>query len=100
MGLFDNFKKTDVRSLENPNAPVSADDFLHIMGGAISHLLLVLRSMSITPLAPLQCGLRAPLVVRKLANLRSLRTPAAPGSLPGAMRGVVFEACRPGPGPR
>ena len=32
MGLFDNFKKTDVRSLENPNAPVSADDFLHIMG--------------------------------------------------------------------
>ena len=32
MGLFDNFKKTDVRSLENSNAPVSADDFLHIMG--------------------------------------------------------------------
>ena len=32
MGLFDNFKKIDVRSLENPNAPVSADDFLHIMG--------------------------------------------------------------------
>ena len=32
MGFFDNFKKTDVRSLENPNAPVSADDFLHIMG--------------------------------------------------------------------
>ena len=32
MGLFDNFKKTDIRSLENPNAPVSADDFLHIMG--------------------------------------------------------------------
>ena len=32
MGLFDNFKKTDVRSLENPNAPVSAYDFLHIMG--------------------------------------------------------------------
>ena len=27
MGLFDNFKKTDVRSLENPNASVSADDF-------------------------------------------------------------------------
>ena len=32
MGFFDNFKKNDVRSLENPNAPVSADDFLHIMG--------------------------------------------------------------------
>ena len=25
MGLFDNFKKVDVRSLENPNAPVSAE---------------------------------------------------------------------------
>jgi hypothetical protein len=24
MGLFDNFKKTEVRSLENPKAPVSA----------------------------------------------------------------------------
>jgi hypothetical protein len=23
MGLFDNFKKAEVRSLENPNAPVS-----------------------------------------------------------------------------
>ena len=32
MGLFDNFKKTDVWSLENPNAPVSADGFLYIMG--------------------------------------------------------------------
>ena len=25
-------KKTDVRSLENPNVPVSADDFFHITG--------------------------------------------------------------------
>ena len=32
MGLFENFKKTDVRSLETPCALVSADDFLHIMG--------------------------------------------------------------------
>ncbi len=32
MGLFDNFKKAEVRSLENPNAPVSAENFLHIMG--------------------------------------------------------------------
>ena len=32
MGLFDNFKKTDLRSLENLNAPVSADDFVHITG--------------------------------------------------------------------
>ena len=32
MGLFDNFKKVDVRSLENPNIPVSADNFLHLMG--------------------------------------------------------------------
>ena len=27
MGLFDNFKKTDVRSLEHSNAPVSTYDF-------------------------------------------------------------------------
>ena len=32
MGLFDNFKKVDVRSLENPNIPVSAENFLHLMG--------------------------------------------------------------------
>ena len=32
MGLFDNFKKAEVRSLENPNAPVSAENFLHIVG--------------------------------------------------------------------
>jgi hypothetical protein len=32
MGLFNNFKKAEVRSLENPNAPVSAENFLHIMG--------------------------------------------------------------------
>ena len=32
MGLFDNFKKTEVRSIENPKAPVSAENFLHIMG--------------------------------------------------------------------
>ena len=28
MGLFGNFKKAEVRSLENPNAPVSAENFL------------------------------------------------------------------------
>ena len=27
MGLFDSFKKAAVRSLENPNAPVSAENF-------------------------------------------------------------------------
>ena len=32
MGMFDRFIKTEERALENPNAPVSADDFLHIMG--------------------------------------------------------------------
>ena len=32
MGLFDNFNKVDVRSLENPNIPVSAENFLHLMG--------------------------------------------------------------------
>ena len=32
MGMFDRFIKTEERTLENLNAPVSADDFLHIMG--------------------------------------------------------------------
>ena len=32
MGLFDNFKKAEVRSLEKPTVPVSAENFLHIMG--------------------------------------------------------------------
>jgi len=32
MGVFQRFLKTEERALENPNAPVSADDFLHIMG--------------------------------------------------------------------
>mgnify|MGYP003315862256 FL=1 len=32
MGMFDRFIKTEERTLENPNAPVSEDDFLHIMG--------------------------------------------------------------------
>ena len=32
MGMFDNFKKAEVRSLKNPNAPVCAENFLHIMG--------------------------------------------------------------------
>ena len=32
MGLIDRFIKTEKRSLENPNIPVSADDLLHIMG--------------------------------------------------------------------
>ena len=59
MGIFERLIKTEERTLEYPNAPVSADDFLHIMGWGISHLLLVLRSMSITPLASLRCGLIA-----------------------------------------
>lgn len=32
MGLFDRFRKVEARNLENPNAPVSATDFLSIMG--------------------------------------------------------------------
>ena len=32
MGMFDRFIKTEQRSLENPKAPVSAENFLHIMG--------------------------------------------------------------------
>jgi hypothetical protein len=32
MGMFDRFIKTEERALENSNAPMSADDFLHIMG--------------------------------------------------------------------
>ena len=31
MGMFDRFIKAEDRALENPNALVSADDFLHIM---------------------------------------------------------------------
>lgn len=32
MGMFHRFIKTEKRSLENPNAPVSSEDFLHIIG--------------------------------------------------------------------
>ena len=32
MGLFDRFRKTETRNLENPTAPVSANDFLQVMG--------------------------------------------------------------------
>ena len=32
MGMFDRFIKTEERTPENPNAPASAYDFLHIMG--------------------------------------------------------------------
>lgn len=32
MALFDRFKKPEARNLENPNAPVSASDFLQVMG--------------------------------------------------------------------
>ena len=32
MGMFDKFLKTEQRLLENPNIPVSADNFLHLMG--------------------------------------------------------------------
>ena len=32
MAFFDRFRKREERNLENPNAPVSADDFLHLMG--------------------------------------------------------------------
>ena len=34
MEMFDRFIKTEDLALDNPNAPVSADDFLHIMGYA------------------------------------------------------------------
>jgi len=32
MGIFDRFRKTETRNLEDPNAPVSAEDFLQVMG--------------------------------------------------------------------
>ena len=32
MGIFDRLIKTEERTLENPDAPVSADDLLPIMG--------------------------------------------------------------------
>ena len=31
MGMFDKFLKTEGRALENPNFPVSADNFLNLM---------------------------------------------------------------------
>lgn len=34
MGLFDRFRRTEKRSLENPSAPVSAANFMQIMGWA------------------------------------------------------------------
>ena len=42
MGLFGNFKSGSTM-LENPNAPVSANDFLHIMGWVTFHPLLASR---------------------------------------------------------
>ena len=33
MGVFDRLVKTEDRSSENANVPVSTDDFLHILGG-------------------------------------------------------------------
>ena len=32
MGMFDKFLKPEQRSLENPNVPVSSENFLHLMG--------------------------------------------------------------------
>ena len=32
MSMFDKFLKTEQRSLENPNVPVSSENFLHLMG--------------------------------------------------------------------
>jgi len=32
MGIFDSFRNMEARNLENPNAPVSAEDFLQVMG--------------------------------------------------------------------
>jgi hypothetical protein len=32
MALFDRFRKPEARNLENPSAPVSAEDFLQVMG--------------------------------------------------------------------
>ena len=37
MGIFDNFKFKEARSLENPTVPVSADNFLHLMGWGDFH---------------------------------------------------------------
>ena len=38
MGKLDRFIKTEDLALDNPTAPVSADDFLHIMGYGGFHL--------------------------------------------------------------
>ena len=58
MGLFDNFKKAEVRSLENPNAPVSAENFLHIMGWGDFQSSAGGPSILITHLVCLRSGLR------------------------------------------
>ena len=42
MGMFDRFIKNEECALENPSATVSLDDFLHIMGWEISHLMVLL----------------------------------------------------------
>jgi len=37
MAFFDRFRKSESRNIENPNAPVSAHDFMQIMGWADTH---------------------------------------------------------------
>ena len=63
MGLFDNFKKVEVRSLENPNIPVSADNFLHLMGWGDLKTRMEAHATAI------QKGIKTPNEVRDLEEL-------------------------------
>ena len=63
MGLFDNFKKIDVGSLENPNIPVSADNFLHLMGWGDLKTRMEAHATAI------QNGIKTPNEVRDLEEL-------------------------------
>ena len=63
MDLFDNFKKVDVGSLENPNIPVSADNFLHLMGWGDLKTRMEAHATAI------QNGIKTPNEVRDLEEL-------------------------------
>lgn len=43
MGMFDRLIKTEEHALENPDAPVSADNFLHIMAWGVPADFVIAR---------------------------------------------------------
>ena len=69
MGLFDNFKKVDVRSLENPNVPVSSENFLHLMGlGCV----MLGKQVTLTPPAHFKVNLRSTILLVKLRHFPTM----------------------------